>query len=322
MKSNQEKTSEKKHTRHYQKLKSDYAKAELAIQQHAGDLMGRFPIIIALAPGIIGETKKNTICVDIFTGEGDISKIPKRLKVVFSKNKYGYVRTEIIRSSLTGKSHSTTVQSGTIIFNKRKPGSFGTLGCFMKGITGNKKYFITCNHVLTSDTFLNEFIKGEIVATKQKGIKTDIGKWHFGKMNDQIDLAVCEYLTDQNSTIKKETFIYEELDTEPAILISSSIKVYGKNHSTYSGFVVNPKIDFQIKYENKNIVLKNMILVSASKSANNYKTLTEGGDSGALVVTEDSNSIIGIVVGGDSKFTCVIPFNRIQNELNKLSINL
>lgn len=322
MKSKKKKASEKTKANHYQKLKSDYAKVELAIQQNAGDLMRNFPIIIALAPGIIDESKKQVICVDIFTGAGNISKIPKRLKVVFPKNKYGYVRTEIIKSKLTGKSHAGPIRSGTIIFNKFKAGTFGTLGCILKGSTANKRYFATCNHVLTDDKFENVFHPTDIVTTKSNGISTDIAKWFFGKMDEQIDLAVCEILPQQIPIIINDDLHYDEADLDPAKLLSSEIEIFGKGRSLHTGFAVNPKINFQIKYANQLVLLKDMILLSKSRSVNNYKTLTQKGDSGAIVFLKESHSIIGIVVGGDSQFTCVLPFKRIQNELIRLKINI
>lgn len=319
-KSNQPGT--KKSSDKAQKLKSDYQKGLLAIEQNRSELTARFPNIITMAIGVMADAKNNAVCVDIFICEGDISKIPKRLKVSYGKNKTGYIRTEVIDNKLQGKSHAIQIGSGTAIFNKRTPGLFGTVGCNLKNQNGITKYFITCNHVLNGDNFYDTFQKGDIIQIKKSGIKSDIGKWHFGKMNEQLDLAVCEYLSNPATTISKEAFVYEGLDKDPAMMLSMAVKVNGKNRAIYHGYIVNPVIDFEIKYANKNVILKNVILVSASLAPINYKSLTEGGDSGALVLTESGDSIIGIVVGGDSKFTCIIPFNKIITELHKLSLSL
>lgn len=296
-------------------------RVQMAIAQNAKRLKGQYPEIKLLAAGTIGESKQHNLCVDIFIHKGKGDTIPKRLRYYTSKNKYGYVRTEVIKNKLKGKSHAS-VESGTILFNKNDSGNFGTVGCVVFTETGEDPCLITCNHVLNGNRYDNSYEEGEVVTTKQSGVKTDIATWLYGVMSPEIDVAICSILPAAYKLIAEQNLVYDGLDEDIDRLMRCEVVVYGKFWSEYYGYVVNPSVDFEIAYDNTEVELTDMILLSESRSKYSYDTLTEKGDSGAIVADRETNSIIGIVVGGDDDFTCVIPFRRIAVVMTEFSLTI
>jgi hypothetical protein len=56
------------------------------------------------------------------------------------------------------------------------------------------------------------------------------------------------------------------------------------------------------------------LLVLSKNGADYFKSLTVGGDSGALVYLTKEKKALGMVVGGNTQYTYAIPFSGILNE--------
>jgi hypothetical protein len=93
----------------------------------------------------------------------------------------------------------------------------------------------------------------------------------------------------------------------------------GKTNKKVSGFIYNDTWDTKFYYPKNDgseelWLLKDLIVIS-SVEGNKFKSLTQAGDSGAFVV-DKGNSVIGLVVGGDTSFTYAIKMNKIAATFN------
>ena len=188
----------------------------------------------------------------------------------------------------------------------------GTICCNV--IKDNKKYLLTCAHVLTGGLpnitpennngwFVNPEIDDTLSADENF---TSVGTWCYGVIDKEIDVALIqtefeitpvvninvyppEYRTGFNH---KEVFVNGEINKRGGYIV---------------GFTEN-----ETKFSYNGIIhkLSNLILLSRNKTSSPV-TLTESGDSGAIVYMSQDKTAFGMVVGGNKLYTYAIPLHTI-----------
>lgn len=212
--------------------------------------------------------------------------------------------------------------SGNNVFEQNHAQVNGTICCAVS--RKNKNYLLTCAHVLTGGI-------NKIKPTNKKGwisspIADDscsndingnpIGTWSYGLIDDSYDIALIEI--NENTQLVdndiKEVEVNVENQTRKAIWVNGNI-------NKKSGFVISfTKDATEFKYNGNSHHLKNLLMISKNNIGSGLlKSLTVGGDSGALVYLTKEKKALGMVVGGNKQYTFAIPMTDI---LKKTETNL
>ena len=177
------------------------------------------------------------------------------------------------------------------------------------------KYILTCAHVLTggAPTIVPDNENGWITnpipddTLSEENNFHPVGSWSFGLISNELDVALVQTELDIESAVNiKNTPPVYELG-----LNGKEVFVNGKMNRV-KGFVSGfseKGIGFQ--YNGDTVVLKNLILLSKNRLALTTGLLTEGGDSGAMVYLLNDKTALGMVVGGNSHFTYIMPMASI-----------
>jgi len=224
----------------------------------------------------------------------------------------------IIEVTKSPTTHSNSLP-GAGIRNVTGVNGNGTFGCVVLN-DQNKKCILSCQHVLKDDTKydIGVGIKSEIILTD--GSSDTFAVHISGKRNNKVDggLAV---LFDQNINNNNLEITKDERDTNDYDVVTHkkiSLKGFdpGRNMTiTKYGVIINNGFEVAIDYNdgNKSYKIQNTIVLSAA--TDNFKTISKGGYSGAIVIDNDGY-VIGMVIGGDEKFTYAVPINTLKKELN------
>jgi hypothetical protein len=90
-------------------------------------------------------------------------------------------------------------------------------------------------------------------------------------------------------------------------MLSQLIQTLLLFQKTKDAYIINYGIGLDVCYSNGKFYKKNIILIGSSNDANNSKSVSEPGDSGCCVYKKDTRQLIGILLGGDNRFSYVLP---------------
>ncbi|WP_163409763.1 hypothetical protein [Flavobacterium ajazii] len=234
---------------------------------------------------------------------------PQSLKARLNYGQPYAVPTEIRYSYETPKLH---LNSGDNVYEQNNAYVNGTICCAVS--KNNTEYLLTCAHVLTGGVIqvANTDNEGWLLSPAEKDIYSNdnndstIGSWKYGEINNLFDAALIEVDLEIGSIINP----VHTLESYPEEQLHKKVFVNGDINKS-EGYMIGyqkQKIDFH--YNGNTHQLKELIVLSKN-TVGNLQSLTEGGDSGALVYLTQEKKALGMVVGGNSQYTYAIPLERI-----------
>jgi len=189
----------------------------------------------------------------------------------------------------------------------------GTIGLLLKkeGAIG-KRYIISCFHVFCAPELRmnNKNIETENQAYLLRSASfeddgtTIIGWVVKGKIDSDSDFAIAElkeairftnkFYLPENSNITPTGFKVTTLEDK-----GKKVKMCGRTSEYQEGVIKSHYASQTINYgNNRNQYLKGLVEITS---------ISKGGDSGAPVILDGSNEIIGLVVCGNADSTYVLP---------------
>lgn len=208
------------------------------------------------------------------------------------------------------------------IFENSNPSNWGTLGCFVKktDVNDSRVYLLTCGHNLVQKG--NALNLGQLVPTTKLNGRA-IGKVEDLIIDNSMDVALIQLDLSQirSPVFNKVIGAPKGSSTFGVRSINSSDRnkraawLYGAKSFSQNGFVTGVYCDVKLRYvQNQPKHLLQSLIVIRS----NGKSISQGGDSGSLVVDGEGYTL-GLLVGGYSKASYVIPLDRM---LNKFQVKL
>lgn len=197
--------------------------------------------------------------------------------------------------------------------------SVGTTGIILKD--SSDFYALTCCHVLTEKNF-DSSLNGKLAGTQiVKSGNKPIGKWEYGIMNNNFDIALIRL----DNTITHQIidyFDFPEREINDFDNMETEITMLGQTSNEQKGTILGMAFNVPIKYGNQTQTLNKLIVcgnLSTPFDVNTSKSLSQGGDSGAIIYDNLNNQKhpIGIVIGGDTMFTYAMPLSDIMPFLQK-----
>lgn len=291
-----------------------------AIADYKGLLMG-IPNVSGMGMGYCDVDGKQTMCVSVHVRDGDIDRIPSQLHLNLPAGVVNAVPVHVVPDVGQIKLHNA-ISPGAGIGNKAN-NETGTLGGLLRNETNGKEYFLTCYHVLNAghDWPIFEPKRNKQVVVEREGEEKRIGKLVYGRRDEFLDIALVEkddnieYLKDTHSAGKIKDF--REVKRNDARFKTEVFFCGSSSGHDIEGNIVNFNYKAEkFPYPDGDFDLEGLIVLS-KVDGNKRSKITKPGDSGAIVFDKEFKAL-GLIVGGDDKYSYAIPINRIVKHLKKL----
>jgi hypothetical protein len=287
----------------------------LAVEQRAAGILS-IKNVIAVGSGYMQIGNERVGCLEIHvTDESVIPLLGKEYKIKLSSGLEVKVPSNII---VTGGYPKANAGASGNIANATRVLGFGTLGGIVEDIITKQKYILSCHHVLNGEINWKGLSQTRDIILEENGQENIVAELSFGFRTNEMDTALAKLLPNanlSNNTIGNPKAIrkVENIDAINQV----SISLFGaKTGKRVEGRMFNNSWDTKFRYPKADgseelWQLNDLIVLTGTETT----TLTQPGDSGAFVLDKD-NKVIGMVVGGDKKFTYAIKMDKIAETFN------
>jgi hypothetical protein len=221
---------------------------------------------------------------------------------------------------------------GTEIRNKRNREQFGTLGFYARRRADDRVVFVTCYHVVKTEkhrwedftTARPEF--NEIIAPDDDS-RQAIGAIISSEFSELMDAAAIELAPNLEPNFKNIAghFIRRPHAIQPEEISNTQkpvqVWLYGATTREGHGIVYALENGVQVKFTQEDGTvtwrqMNDLLFVRKFGSELNAPGagLSEGGDSGALLIDSRVRAV-GMIIGGNERFSIAIPITRILERL-------
>lgn len=291
--------------------------AKLAVEQNQQVLKVKFPNILSISDAVHDLNSTDSHVIALYIKDNNTVGIPDKLEIKMPDGTVKTISTEIVKGVGVGKIHINQTDD---ISNGN---SFGSVCCIV--VTEDKqKKIVTAGHVFSKGYSTN--FHGELTEAEQTRAQindSEIGNWYFQIINDKTDVALAsiENWEDDNKYISfknKEHYQVKDSDIGKT-KVSVISNIYDPKQR--DAFILDHNTQWDVQYDDyKTTTKNNVIVIGNSPDRNISETVSRKGDSGGCVFEPSSGNLVGLILGGNAKFTWVLPLNEIfENYKYKLS---
>ncbi len=286
----------------------------LAVVQHSDLLKTKHPNIESVSDARAGKS----FVVAIYVNDDVTHSIAKTLAVNLPDGKKARVRTEVIAN--TGKAKPHLGQSTDELSDSKTPGYLGSICCIVSSTTNpDFKGVVTSGHVFTYGNNID--LRGILAPVQQRDVLINgkvKGKLIFQRMKFDQDLAIVQ-LNDQSNLMDNYISFqkgYYKVGDADVSTNTPNITIASRNGKVRDAYILDYNTSFEIGYPDVPAYVRNIILVGSTRDRDSSATLSEAGDSGSCVYHKKSGKLIGMLLGGNNKFTFVLPLEETLNAFN------
>ncbi len=292
--------------------------SRLATNQNRDELLARYPNIECVSNTL----KDGKSLVTIYVRDSETQAIPTEVTAILKNGSAIRVPTEIISGAGEGTPHIG--QATDELSDSNSPKYYGSVCCLVDSTTNpGFKGIVTSGHVFTYGDFRDY---GGVLRQDQKrdvllnGIPST--KLFFQQMKFNQDLAITE-ITDKadvpNDYLSFAGGCYEVSDSDLHTAVPN-ITIASRQNNIRDAYLLDFDVSFEIKYFNTPRYIRNIILIGSTNNRATSQTVSTGGDSGSCVYHKETGKLIGMLLGGNTKFSFVLPLQDTLNSFNfKLS---
>ncbi|MEO8149049.1 MAG: hypothetical protein ABI723_15490 [Bacteroidia bacterium] len=299
---------------------SQIAIAQLAKIQNESKLQTKFPNIVSVSDTLLG----GKCCLTLYLEDNNGKNIPEFVTAEINEKTKVQVRIEVITDSPAAITHIG--QATDELSDSDNPEGFASF-CALLSNTDNidLKFLATAGHNFTNGNFKS--MGGFIFDDEQRAVfingKTR-GSLFYQRMHFTQDLAIVK-LSQTDSLL--ENYIsfnsgYKELSTNdvktkvPNVTIASRKNINRNGSNIHDAFVLDINIPFDVMYNGEKRRLQNVILLGDTNEPDKSKEVSMRGDSGSPVYCNQTKKLIGILIGGNGKFSFVLPLKDVLETNN------
>lgn len=287
---------------------SKIAIAQIAKVQNEEKLYAQFPSI-----DFVSDTIQNgESCLTIYLKDDNKTGIPAFVIAQLNETMTIPVKTEIVSSIGIGKPHLAQLTNN--IADVKNSAFLGSICCLVESeINPDLKAVLTSGHIFTGGKFDNfdGFVSSN-QATDTLSNGNSIGELHFQQMISNQDIAIVK-LDDstslENLLLKFPQGFYEvtEADLNSPI---RNVTILSKENNKREAFIVDKNVSVRLHYIGTKKIMRNIILIGSNSNRDDSTTVSKEGDSGSCVYHTNTGKMIGMLLGGNDKFSFVLPFQQ------------
>jgi hypothetical protein len=305
-------------------IKAPESKLALTAAEQYQDQISRIPGVISSGPGYMDINGQTVGCVEVhFSNEKAMQDLPATLNITI-----GTMSVPIpVNKIFTGKAviHFDRFGAGFMTANTLLTNGWGSLGCIVKKKKGfgneEDRYLLSCHHVLSANADISKpEVKQPVLARQlndEAAEKMQVADFEEGERSEKLDAAIAKI---------REAFVKAGVNNDAVLNPRQSkkltaldaksklpVRILSKmQNGEISGYVFNDTWNQSLIYNDGEFTLNDLIILTRD-TGTNHRPLSVKGDSGSLVIDKLNNQAIGIVVGGDSRFTYAVKMSNIED---------
>jgi hypothetical protein len=282
--------------------------SRVAVIQNRDELLARFPNIASVSDTPINGKPH----VTIYVADDNISAIPLKLSAQLKDGTIVEIPVEIVANAGVGKPQLSQV--GDEVSDLSEPDFIGSICCMVKA-RSNADFvgLVTSGHIFTQGRFfnhggvLNESHRTPVLLNGQPQ-----GTLYFQQMKSTQDIAIVEMeadltLRDGYTSFQNGFYRVTEKDYKSEL---PNVTVLSRKSGRRDAFILDSNVSFEINYFDVSRYIRNIILIGDTNDRKTSHNVSVGGDSGGCVFHKDTGKLIGILLGGNSRFTFVLPIEQ------------
>lgn len=295
---------------------SQIAIAQLAKVQNENNLRSRFSNIVSVSDSLLDEKS----CLTLYIEDSNKNDIPAFVDAALNEETLIKVPTRIISNSGAADPHIS--QRKDEVQDSLADSGFGSFCCLAQNEMGTIG-MVTVGHNFTKSTFKN--LGGTQFGKQKRNVLLNgdvIGKLLYQRMDYTQDLAIVEItnktnLFDGYTSFNNNYYVvtHKDILTTPNAIIESRPNKDRKGPNVRSAYILDCNINYDVMYNGKKYPMVNVILLADSSNPDTCKQVSLPGDSGSCVY-HANNQLIGILIGGNGKFSIVLPIKNIMEQNN------
>lgn len=301
--------------------------SRLATIQNRDELLAKYPNIECVSNTL----KDGKSTVTIYVKDSETQAIPKEVKATLKNGAVVTVPTEIIAGAGEGKPHigqarlnDAVGQAHDELSDSNSPKYYGSVCCLIDSTTNpDFKGIVTSGHVFTYGDFRDY---GGVLGQDQKrdGLLNGIPSTQlfFQQMKFNQDIAITEITDKANIPGDYLSFAggFYEVSENDLHTAAPNITIASRQNNIRDAYILDFDVSFEINYFNTPRYIRNIILIGSTNDRATSQTVSTGGDSGSCVYHTETGKLIGMLLGGNAKFSFVLPLQDTLNAFNfKLS---
>jgi hypothetical protein len=293
---------------------SELVVAQIAKVQNEGTLHMQFPNIISFSDTLLNDKA----CLTLYIEDENVKDIPAFVPAKLNENNIVQVQTKILAGSLPAKPYIS--QSADEIKDSFPASGIGSFCCLIRrgdDFVG----LVTAGHNFTQGNFKN--LGGFQFGNAMRDVFLNnavIGKLYYQKMNFTQDMAIVEVtnVTNLMTGYKSFSSFYKVTQSDVKsfknVTIESRPNINRRLPDKRDACIIDCNISYPLNYYGIYHDYKNVVLLADSPEPNS-RDVSAPGDSGGCVYLKDTDQLIGILIGGNGKYSVALPIEEI------LSIN-
>ena len=286
--------------------------AKLAVEQNQQYLKIKFPNILSISDTVHDLDKTESHVIALYLKDNNTAGIPDKLEVKMPDGSIKTIATEMVKGVGIGKININ--QKDEI----RNDDSNGSICCIVETEDG-VKMVVTAGHVFSKGNSIN--FGGELHISEQTPAlinKKIGGNWFFQIINFKNDVALASI----NSFIADEAYVsfkskehYEVTDKD---VQKTSVKVISNisDPKVRDAFILDYNTAWEVPYDDRKVSKNKVIVIGNERSRLQSKTVSQEGDSGGCVYEETTGNLVGLILGGNDRFTWVLSLKEIFEKFN------
>jgi hypothetical protein len=288
--------------------------AKLAVAQNEQYLKVKFPSILSVSDTVHDLNNTNSHIIVIYLKDNNSTGIPDNLEAKMPDGSVKKIATEIVKGLGVSQIH---IREGDKI-KTVNDNSFGSVCCLVQSI-GDENFVgvVTAGHVYSGGSYINK--GGVLNNSDQKTMSInamEAGSWYFQLITNGQDIAIAKL-----REVHQDPAYLSFADTGYNVIADSDVKTSITMISTVSktkqGFLLDYNLGFPVPYDDgTSNYMSNIILIGSADNRQDSLTLSQKGDSGGCVYNTKTKQLIGLVLGGDAKFTYVLPIKDTLDSWN------
>ena len=294
--------------------------AQIAKVQNENRLYSLFPNIIS-----VSDTLNNgDSCLTLYLDDNNDKGIPKFVVAEINENIKVQVQTEIITDSPPATTHiGQATDELSDSYNQKGFASFCAL--LTNDDNPGLKFIATAGHNFTGGNF--DSMGGFVYDNEQRSVLIngmEKGNLFYQRMNFTQDLAIVK-LVDTSDLMNnyisfsngfKELNISDVRTQTPNITIASRKNADRNGSNIRDAYILDINVQFEIFYNGEKKRFINVILIGDSNIKDKSKEVSMRGDSGSCVFCNKTRKLIGILVGGNGRFSFVLSIKDVLDNYN------
>lgn len=292
--------------------------AKLAVIQNEQYLKLKFPNILSVSDAVHDLNNPESHVVALYLKDDKAEGIPDKLEIKMPDGSVRTIGVELVQNMGIGEIHIS--QKNNNVSDISSPLYQGSICCKVKSTTNpNFVGIVTSGHIYSNGHRLN---MGGILSNEQQKVtlidQTKSGKWFLQVINNQQDLAVAQLDNNTNSDSQYQSFAvgYYTVSDNDVNQPEPNVTIISKGNKIRDAFIIDYNIALDINYHTETIYMNKIILIGSNPNRDKSQSLSEGGDSGSCVYEKSTMKLIGMLLGGNNKFSFILPIEKTLDYYN------